>query len=141
MTERYLQCHVVCRKFTIGYADCSAADTTKTITLFTLPKGAVPLCTRTKHTVAFAGAGITDASFVVGISGTTNWLATDLDIDAAVANTTLVNLGVPTSNVGHAAVALIATVGSTGANLSLLTAGSVDTYLYYIEMDTPADGV
>jgi len=125
-------------KYTITYKDANdTAGTSKTITLFTLPQGAMVLACRTKHTVAFAGASITDMSFVVGIAGTTNQFAADLDIDAAVANTTLNQANGPTSAVGHAKIDVIATIGSTGANLTALTAGSVDVYLVYVDITTP----
>ncbi len=134
------------RKFTITYKDVNTvANTTATLNLktpdgrdYVLPQGSIVLAARAKHSVAFAGGAISDMSFVVGKAGTTNWLITDLDIDAAVADTTLVNLGTPTSNVGHADVALIATIGSTGANLTALTAGSVDVYLLIAEVTTPS---
>lgn len=114
-------------RFVLAYNDplVAVAAASATITLFTLPANAIVLATRTKHSVAFAGTSITDMSFVVGISGTTNMFATDLDVDAAVAATTLVQLGIPTAAVTAAAIDVIATIGSTGANLSALTAGSV----------------
>lgn len=124
---------LVGKKFTIPYTELTGvADTTATVPLFTLPAGAHVVSARQKHSQAFAGTSITDMSCVVGKAGTTNWLLTDLDIDAAVADTTLVQVnGHPTTS-GHAAVAIIATIGSTGANLSALTAGSVDIWIYYI---------
>lgn len=125
-------------KYTIPYTDLAAvAATSATLTLFTLPQGAIVLATRLKHTVAFAGPSITDMSCVVGIAGTTNLYAADLDIDAAVADTTLNQAGVPAA-AGHAAVAVIMTIGSTGANLSVLTAGSVDFYIAYLSVTTPS---
>lgn len=124
---------IVGKKFTIPYTELTGvADTSATVPLFTLPANAIVVAARQKHSVAFAGDSISDMSSVVGKSGTTNWLLTDLDIDAAVADTTMVTAGVPTSNNGAAAVDIISTIGSTGANLSALTAGSLDIWIFYI---------
>lgn len=124
-------------KFTIPYTELTGvADTTAIVPLFTLPANGVIFWARSKHSVAFAGPSISDASFVVGKTGTTNWVLTDLDIDAAVADGTLVHLNGPTANMGAAAVGIIATVGSTGANLSVLTAGSVDVWICWFNPTT-----
>ena len=116
-------------KYVIDYKDLNGtAGTSKTIDLFTLPKGGYILKARSKHSTAFAGSGITDMSCIVGSAGFTNWVLADLDIDGTVSDTAFNEGNMPT-HPGHAAMTIQAIIGSTGANLTALTQGVVEIFI------------
>lgn len=127
--------------FRITYEDLNAtAGTSKTLTLFTLQKGGLIIWCKAKTSTAFGGGAISDMSCVIGVSGATNCIMTDLDIDAAVADTTC-SSGVPATpaSLGQSAKDIICTIGSTGANLTALTAGVLEVWI--LVYNTPTPGV
>src|SRR5688572_5857892 len=77
---------LACKRFTIGEAELTAAATSQTIALFTLPKGSIILGVRIKHRTAFAGASVTAVTVSVGTTtlGAAG-LASAFDILQAVA--------------------------------------------------------
>ena len=121
-------------KFTKTYADFSAASTTGTVTLKTLPYKAVLHAAVLQHTESFTGGSISAYTIKVGVSGTTNKYVAATDVYASAANTTFAPASSttpfsPTMINSDTDVAIIATATSTGANTSAATAGSVDIWL------------
>ena len=116
-------------KYTIGYATAQVAALTKEVELATLGEGEVLLGVKIKHSVAFAGTSITSVTASVGISATPAKYATAFDILQAVANDTF-QLSQGFFEENHAGgTSVIAKFTAVGANLSALTAGSVDIWL------------
>ena len=79
-----------CLTYTVNYTafDFVVPDTTVDITLFVLPARAKILGVNIKHSVAWAGAGITAVTVSVGDgSGTADQYASAFDIFQAVTNT------------------------------------------------------
>lgn len=135
-------------KWTIGYQDLSAAATTQTINLpwnaqavnpqnFTIPQGGKMLGVMVHHTVAFAGPSITAMTVSVGVSGTATFFTAAFDVFQAVANTTLQETAMFKSG-SLVAVPVTVTFTSTGANISVLTAGSVDIYMNVLNCTSPS---
>lgn len=116
-------------KTTIPYTSFSTASTTNSITLLSLPAGGVIHGVKIKHSTAFAGTGITDMTVQVGISGSLNKYASAFDVFTAVSNTNFQLSNVVGSENHGAATTILITGTSTGANLSALTAGSVDVWV------------
>ena len=125
------------RRFTVPYTDLTdTAGTSKAVTLFTIPKGGKILGVFAKHSVAFAGVAISAMTVSVGKSGSTTFFTSAFDIFAAVADTTVQETAL--FKCGQlTALAVIATFTSTGANLTVLTAGSVDIYVLFANVTTP----
>lgn len=124
-------------KFTIGYAELSAAALTKDITLFTLPRAGKILGVFVKHSVAFGGGSISAVSVSVGKSGSTTFFTSAFDILQAVADTTVQETALFKGG-QLTALPIVARFTSVTANLSALTAGSVDIYVLYLPVSTPS---
>lgn len=119
-------------KVTIPYTSLQTAATTVHSTLFALPAGAMLTSIIAKHSVAFAGTSITDVYLQFGQGTTYAQFASMFDVLAAVSDS---NFAIMTPNfVGSWASTtnIVLTAKSVGANLSALTAGSVDIYYSYV---------
>jgi hypothetical protein len=118
------------RKYTVGYADLSAAATTNNGTLFSLGAGEIIHATQIKHSAAFVGASVTALTISVGIAGTLAKYAAAYDVVPAVSATAF-QLSTTVGKESHtAATAIKWAAVATGANLSVLTAGSVDIWVF-----------
>src|SRR5437667_822717 len=108
---------VVIKRFTLTNADCTAAATTQTIALFTLPVEAVIIGYRIKGRTAFAGTAITALTVSIGSTslGATG-VASAFDIFQAVAAGTF-QMGALFKQGPDAAEAINAYLTSTGGNL------------------------
>lgn len=116
-------------KTTIPYTSFQTAATTNSITLLALPAGAVIHGVKIKHSTAFAGTSITAVTVSVGVTGVLNKYASAFDVFQAVGDTIFQLSNVLGSESNGTSVNLLATATSTGANLSALTAGSVDIWV------------
>ena len=124
-------------RFRVDYTDCQAAALTKNVSLFTLKAFGIILSVIVKHTTVFAGtAGTIKVS--VGTSGVaTQFTAASADLVAtAVADTAFQKTDDP-DQASMVDTAVVLNVVSSSGNLSGLTAGSVDVYVYYIQPTTP----
>ncbi len=136
-------------KFSIGYTDLNAtAATTLAIRLpaqppnttpyFQIPEGGVLMGVQVHHTTAFAGAAITAMTVSVGLQGgSATFFTNAFDIFQAVANNTLQQVSMFKSG-SVAAVGITANFTATGANLTALTAGSVDIFLCVLNVSMPS---
>jgi len=77
------------RKYSVGHAALQTGATANNIELFQLPAGGVLHGLKVKHSVAFAGTGITDYKVGVGVSGSLGKFIGDFDVDSAVSSTNL----------------------------------------------------
>jgi hypothetical protein len=116
-----------CTKYTVPYTSVQTAATTNSVTLFTLPAQGKITGLTIKHSTAFAGTSITAVTASVGKSGSAAVYSAAFNVLQAVSSTAMQDDG------GHfsadfASHAVTATFTSTGANLSALTAGSVDIW-------------
>lgn len=117
------------RKYTVSYTDLQTAATTNNGTLFSLGAGEAIHATKTKHNTAFVGASITALTISVGIAGTLAKYAAAYDVVPAV-SATAYQLSTTVGSESHtAATAIKWAAVATGANLSVLTAGSVDIWV------------
>lgn len=115
-------------------ADFSAAATTLSPVAFTLPAKCFIHAVFIKHSVAFAGPSVTAATIKVGITGTLGDVIGASDVFATVGNTVfysaavlkMYNAAVPTN--------ILATLVTTGANTSVLTAGLLEIGLLVSEI-------
>ena len=109
------------------YQDLQTAATTNTITLVTLPIGAVVQAVILDISTAFLGASISAMTASVGISGTpTKYVGTTNVLAAGSANTTT-----PAVESRSATTAVVLKADSTGANLSALSQGAVNVYVLW----------
>jgi len=125
-------------KVTKTYADFSTASTTNTVTVYTLPAGGVVLAVKVKHSASFTGGAITAYSLnSIGVTGATSkYFAAPFSIFQATGatvgkycTTSSGPAGLQDIDSQTATTNVIASVSSTGANLSAATAGSVDVWL------------
>lgn len=104
---------------------------------FIFPAGSKVLGVFVKHSVAFTGTGPLSALTIsLGISGgTTTFFTATFDIFQAVAATTVQETAM--FKMGQA-TALTPAVNfvATGGNLNVLTAGSVDVYVLFMDVTT-----
>lgn len=115
----------VMERFILTFADLSEADGSQTITLMTLPKGAIIKGVRIKHSTAFSGGGAGAVTCAVGsAAGATNSFAAAFDVFQAVANTTAQMTSGWKANT-YAADTLTATIAAN-VNVNTLTAGVVN---------------
>lgn len=77
------------RKFPVAHSALQTGATANNIELFQLPAGGVLHGLKAKHSVAFAGTGITDYKIGVGVSGELGKFIADFDVDSAVSATNL----------------------------------------------------
>jgi len=118
-------------KITKTYIDFSAAATSKSISLYTLPIKGVLHNTNIKPTSNFVGGGITSYTLGVGIVGNLNRFAYDFDVFQSVGDQifgqyvygAVENFGSTTD--------IQITSKSTGANLNAATQGSVDVQIFF----------
>lgn len=113
-------------KVTLPYTDFQVGSTTKTVTARTLPANRTLFGLIIKHSIAFSGGSISALTVSVGITGEADRFISSFDIFQAVgtaAQDAVLLLYYP-------AVATNITVTATavGANLSALTAGSLDIW-------------
>lgn len=124
-----------CKKYTINLADIVAlgAFTTGTINLDTLPAGAVVQAWRIKHSQAVAGPSISAATAQVVTPN--NSFGAAFDVFQAVSTTALQtgsNAATITPAENFAATTnLQLALTSTGANLSVATAGKINVWVKY----------
>ncbi len=135
-------------KFTIGYTDLNAtaaltlalslqAQPPNATPVFQIPQGGVMLGAMVHHTVAFAGTAITAVSVSLGVlGGSATFFTPAFDILQAVANNTLQQTSMFKSGT-VAAATVQANFTAVGANLTALTAGSVDIFILYLNVTTP----
>lgn len=129
---------IAVRRFTIGFADCTAAATTQTKALFTLGRESIVIGCRIKGRTAFAGTAITGVTVSVGSTslGVTG-IASAFNIFQAVAAGTF-QLSQLFKQGPDADEVINAYLTSVGGNLSAMTAGSVTIDVYYLNQTTPA---
>lgn len=113
-------------KVTLSYTDFQTASTTKTVTARTLPSNRTLFALIVKHSTAFAGGAISAITIDVGITTDTDKFIAAFDIfqavsDSAQESALLLYYPAAATNITVKATA-------TGANLSALTAGSLDVY-------------
>lgn len=117
-------------KITKTYSDLAAASTTNNIEVYSLPASSVIHNVVVKHTVAFAGGGISAYTVSVGITSTLDKYALAFNVFQAVAATTLALALLPgMENIGGSATSIRLAATSTSANLNAATQGSVDVWL------------
>jgi hypothetical protein len=121
-------------KYTVPYTDAAfiVASTTATVTLVALPANGAVEKMRRKHSVAFAGTGITSAVCSVGDGTTADAYGPNFDVFQAVSNTAqLWDSGAySTTAAGHNIVlTCVANVNWGDGAATVLTAGSLDTHL------------
>lgn len=115
--------------FTKEYAHFSADNTTNSIALFTLPAGGCIQAVVIHHTTAFSGGSISAYIISVGIAGEVNRYASAFDVFSTTAPANLQNSsGFSFENLSED-TDVIATATSTGGNLSVAVAGSVNIYI------------
>ena len=138
-------------RWTIGYTDLNAtAATTLAVTLlenpeggntttnFNIPANGLILGIVVHPTVAFAGPSITAMTVSMGwTGGSVTSLTPTFNIFQAVANNTYqpTNLFTPPGQI--TANSLVANFIATGANLNVLTAGSVDITIAWLNVTGP----
>ena len=119
-------------KLTKVYSDFADASTSKTITLTTLPAGAVFNSAKAKHSASFTGGAVSAATLEVGISSDHDKYLVAFNVFQATGNATL---GYNTPEVAEthagAGTAITGTLTTTSANTDQLTAGSVDIWIEY----------
>lgn len=123
------------RKFTIGFADTTTANSTHTQTLFTLGARDKILGVEIKHSTGFSGGSLTTCTVSVGVSGAVATFASAFDIFSTAAATNLQETAQFKSG-SRAAQSVIATfVGSH--IMSGATAGAVEIALLIADTSTP----
>lgn len=122
-------------RFTKTHTNFQTAATTNDIELFSLPAGAILHAILIKHSVAFAGTGITSYTISVGITGALTKYASAFNVFQAVADTTLQlssTLGIENWGVGTS----IRAQATANVNLSNSTAGTVEIYALVSQVKT-----
>lgn len=109
----------------------TASSTSVSLTLATLPPGAILEKLAIKHTTAFAGTSITDVTMSVGISADKTCFIDAFDVFQSVGDTVFDNVGLEFIGSWANSTPILLTATSVGANLSALTAGSVSCYYTY----------
>lgn len=116
-------------KFSKTHTDLQAAATTNNIELYSMPAGGVISGVKVKHSVQFAGTGITQYDVSLGIAGTLEQFAPKFTVSVAVGNTAFQIVNTVDSENHGAVVSVRLAAYSTGANLSASTAGTVEIWL------------
>ena len=125
----------VIRKVTVTHDSLQAAALTTNVEAFSLPANELILGTWVKHTVAFAGTGITDYQVTLGIGADLDKYLGPFDVFQAVGDTVAdVQFGgvIPESFSVATSIKIAAT--AVGANLDQSTAGSVDLWVFTITL-------
>lgn len=106
--------------------------------LLQIPQGGKMLGLMVHATQPFAGTAITAASIAIGGVGlANNFFSNPFDVFQPVANNTLLEVSMFKSG-SIAPVTINYTFTVIGANLTALTAGSVDVYILIVNVSTPA---
>ncbi len=122
----------VWRKYTVTYADFSAASTTSDFTLFQLPPAGVIHACKIKHSTRFTGGAISSYTISVGISGTPAKYCTAYQVGSTTVGNTAFNLVGTLGTENHRAnTAIIARATSVGANLNAATAGTAEIWVLW----------
>jgi hypothetical protein len=116
-------------KYTVTHTALQAAAMANDIQLFSLAAAGVIHAIKIKHSILFAGTGITDYKISVGITGTLAKYASAFDVDTAVSATNFQLTSTVGSENHGAATSIRVAATSTGANLDQSTAGSVDIWV------------
>jgi len=121
---------------TIGHADLTAAATDEDITLTTPPVNCIFLGGCIETDVVFSGGAVSDITAEIGDSADPNEMAAAVDVFTGAA----VGLqdGIPTTQSWQGvqlAYLPIVRFSAVGANVSVLTAGSLIAHLYYLPID------
>jgi hypothetical protein len=116
-----------------GALDLTAAAATQTVPLFTMSAGSLILGVRIHHTTAFAGTAWTAATVSVGSTVVGNaGFASAFDIFQAVSSTAVQETSQFKSGT-VVAQPVNAYFTITGGNVSVITAGSVDIDVLYLD--------
>lgn len=114
-------------KTTKTYQDLQTAATTNTVTVMTLPAGAVVHAVILDIGTAFAGASISAMTASVGITGTTTkYIGATNVLATGSANTVTATVESRSST-----TAVVVKADSTGANLSALSQGSLSVHVLW----------
>lgn len=130
------------RKYTVALSDIVAggAFTTVDINLDTLPPGAIHLASRIKHSASVAGPSISAATArlyfnaVALGSGALDVFQAPGTTDGTHAITSVTPVAGSIASTGNV---LMMRVTSTGANLSVATAGSIDASIEFLVLQLP----
>ncbi len=95
-----------------------------------IPAGGVIHGVKIKHSVQFAGTGITDYKVSVGIVGNLTKYASAFDVDTAVSSTNYQLSNTFGGEDHDAATSIRLAATSTGANLDQSTAGAIDVWIF-----------
>lgn len=118
-------------KITVPYTDLQTGATTIHFGLFNLPAGAMLTNLAIKHTTAFTGVGITALNASLGIVTDYPRFIPAFDLKASVGDQVFDNVMMNYIASFANVTAIYLSADSTGANLSALSAGSVDIYYSY----------
>jgi len=116
-------------KFTVTHTQLQAAALTNDIELFSLAAQEIVTGVVIKHSIAFAGTGITDYDLSVGITGDLDKYALSFDVDQAVTDSTFETNSLVDMESFASATSVKISATSVGANLDQSTAGSVDIWI------------
>lgn len=112
----------------------SAASLSRDISLFNLPAGAMVEWACIKHSVIFAGTGITSVKLSVGITSDLQLYLQPFEVAQAPGGTVfLANSVRDIQNFSSETSVRLAAV-SEGANLSALTSGQVDIWVKFAQL-------
>jgi hypothetical protein len=122
---------IECIKVTKGYADFTAAGTTINIEALNLYPAGILHGIKVKHSVIFAGSGLSTCTLSLGIAGNLTKFTTAFSLASAVSSTNyqLTQLFASEDHVSSTSIRAAMTVA--GLDLNQLTGGSVDIWLYY----------
>lgn len=115
----------------IPYTSLQTAGSTIHIPLFSLPPASYLTSLFIKHTTAFSGPSITDVVADIGLSGNYTQFINAFDIFQAVGDAVYDNVSINYLGSWANATPIYLTAVATGANLSALTAGSLNVYYSY----------
>lgn len=121
-------------KITKIYTDFSIAATEKRLTIYTLPIGSILLALKMKCSTAFSGGGASAVEMRLGITGDgynyeKGWFDAGMDMFIAPASDNFCFTWVGKATDHTATEDLVATLNTTGANISALGAGVVDIWM------------
>lgn len=120
------------RKYTVDFSDVAVGSTSEQEVLFTLPAGGVVHAVKIKHSIAFEGTGITAVTASVGTTGDSDKFAAAFDVLQSVSDTALELTETPSAETHDSGgQSVVAEIVTTGADLNVLTAGSVDIYVLW----------
>lgn len=121
--------------YTVNAADISAlgAATSGSIPLFTLPAGGVITFTKVKHSAPVVGASVSAATAQVATSN--NTYGTAFNVFQASGAEVFDFSGTAKKENHSTGTVVNLSVTSTGANLSAVTAGTIQVWVEYIILD------